>query len=63
MSTDAAWFLGAAVTALTPVLQWRALPPEGGPTFNSVVPTATQYTDAEDALRRLHQALIAVSTA
>ncbi|MFC8016292.1 hypothetical protein [Streptomyces cinereoruber] len=58
-----AWFLGAAATALTPVLHWRALPDEDGPTFGAVAPTHAQYTEAEDAVRRLQNALAGISTA
>ncbi|MFC7979063.1 hypothetical protein ACFUT3_27970 [Streptomyces cinereoruber] len=57
-----AWFLGAAATALTPVLHWRALPDEDGPTFGAVAPTPAQYTEAEDAVRRLQEALAGIST-
>ncbi|MCF3184404.1 hypothetical protein IPZ70_31350 [Streptomyces polychromogenes] len=56
-----AWFLGAAATALAPVLHWRALPDAQGPTFGAVEPTPEQYTDAEDAIRRLHGALARLS--
>ncbi|MFF4579985.1 hypothetical protein ACFY15_16550 [Streptomyces sp. NPDC001373] len=52
-----AWFLGAASTVLTPVLHWRALPAEDGFTFGALRPTPEQYTEAEDAIRRLHTAL------
>ncbi|MFI8106663.1 hypothetical protein [Streptomyces sp. NPDC086023] len=52
-----AWFLGAAATALTPVLHWRALPDDNGPTFGTIAPTPQQYQDAEDAIRHLHTAL------
>ncbi|MFJ3205610.1 hypothetical protein [Streptomyces sp. NPDC086989] len=52
-----AWFLGATATALTPVLQWRALNPEGGPAFGTVQPTPEQYTDAEEAIRRIQTTL------
>ncbi|MGI5485164.1 hypothetical protein [Streptomyces lavendofoliae] len=59
-----AWFLGAAATALTPVLHWRALPaPDGGPTFGTVTPAPKQYTEAEDAVRRLQRALAGIATA
>ncbi|MFL9684787.1 hypothetical protein [Streptomyces sp. KL110A] len=58
-----AWFLGAATTALTPVLHWRALPPKDGPTFGTVQPTLQQYTEAEDAVRRLRKALAALTAA
>ncbi|MEU8435247.1 hypothetical protein AB0F18_20455 [Streptomyces sp. NPDC029216] len=52
-----AWFLGAATTALTPVLNWRALPDQHGPTFGAVEPSPQEYTDAESAIRRLHATL------
>lgn len=52
-----AWFLGAACTALTPVLHWRALPAEDGFTFGAVQPTPAQYAEAEDSIRRLHTTL------
>ncbi|MFF4368256.1 hypothetical protein [Streptomyces sp. NPDC001594] len=58
-----AWFLGAAVTALTPVLHWRALSPEGGPAFGTVHAEARQYADAEDAIRLLQDTLSRISTA
>ncbi|QES04697.1 hypothetical protein DEJ44_03110 [Streptomyces venezuelae] len=58
-----AWFLGAATTALTPILNWRALPPDGGPTFGAVQPTLQEYEEAEDAVRRLQKALAAITTA
>lgn len=57
-----AWFLGAAATALTPILHWRALPSEGGVTFGAVQPTLQQYREAEDAIRRLESALADIST-
>ncbi|WP_282795206.1 hypothetical protein [Streptomyces sp. CC224B] len=56
-----AWFLGAAATALTPVLHWRALSAEDGPTFGAVSPTLQQYTDAEEAIRRLRSALASMA--
>ncbi|MGW0469035.1 hypothetical protein ACWDX6_27830 [Streptomyces sp. NPDC003027] len=56
-----AWFLGAAATVLTPVLHWRAVPAEGGPTFGAVPPTGQQYTEAEDAVRRLRSALASIA--
>ncbi|GAA0273776.1 hypothetical protein GCM10010302_09280 [Streptomyces polychromogenes] len=56
-----AWFLGAAVTALTPVLHWRALPEDQGPTFGAVRPTPQQYTEAEEAIRRLHRTLVLIT--
>ncbi|MEU3316731.1 hypothetical protein ACGFY6_22480 [Streptomyces sp. NPDC048387] len=58
-----AWFLGAAATALTPVLHWRALPAGNGPTFGAIQPTPQQYTDAEDAIRRIESTLGLITTA
>ncbi|MFI1809197.1 hypothetical protein ACH414_02510 [Streptomyces sp. NPDC020422] len=57
-----AWFIGAATTALTPILHWRALPTEDGPTFGTVRPTRDQYAEAEDAIRRLQSTLADIST-
>lgn len=54
-----AWFLGAAATTFTPVLHWRALPAGDGPTFGAVQPTLQEYTEAEDAVRRLQRTLAA----
>lgn len=58
-----AWFLGAAATALTPVLHWRAMPAEDGLTFGAVVPALQQYAEAEDAVRRLQSALTGIAIA
>ncbi|MFI0990247.1 hypothetical protein [Streptomyces exfoliatus] len=58
-----AWFLGAAATALTPVLHWRAMPAEDGPTFGAVPAAVEQYTEAEDAILRLQSALSGIATA
>ncbi|MFJ7955843.1 hypothetical protein ACIQ62_06090 [Streptomyces sp. NPDC096319] len=58
-----AWFLGAAVTALAPILQWRALPVDDGPHFGAVQPTLQQFTEAEDAVRRLQIILARMATA
>ncbi|MFF9341489.1 MULTISPECIES: hypothetical protein [unclassified Streptomyces] len=58
-----AWFLGAAATALTPILHWRALPAEDGTTFGAVRPTLQQYMEAEEAVRRLQSTLTDISTA
>ncbi|WP_234315295.1 hypothetical protein [Streptomyces globisporus] len=58
-----AWFLGAAVTALAPVLHWRALSAEDGPTFGAVRPTLQQYEEAEDAIRRLQSTLADITAA
>ncbi|MFJ8133881.1 hypothetical protein [Streptomyces hydrogenans] len=57
-----AWFLGAAATALAPILHWRALPSGDGPTFGAVQPTPEQYTEAEEAIRKLHAILTHIAT-
>ncbi|MEU1508138.1 hypothetical protein [Kitasatospora sp. NPDC005748] len=56
-----AWFLAGCSAALSPVLHWRALPAGDGPTFNTVVPTAEQFTQAEEAVRRLASMLARIS--
>ena len=56
-----AWFLGAAATALTPVLHWRAMPAQDGRTFGAVPPTPQQYSDAEDAFRLLQSSLATIA--
>ncbi|MEU9033752.1 hypothetical protein AB0D45_02390 [Streptomyces sp. NPDC048352] len=58
-----AWFLGAAATALTPVLHWRALPAGDGPTFGAVQPAPQEYKEAEEAIRRLQRTLASIKTA
>ncbi|MFE6727272.1 hypothetical protein ACFVDN_05150 [Streptomyces californicus] len=58
-----AWFLGAAATALTPVLRWRAVPAPHGHTFGAVPPSLRQYTEAEEAVRRLQDTLTRLATA
>ncbi|MEU7029190.1 hypothetical protein AB0A60_21195 [Streptomyces sp. NPDC046275] len=52
-----AWFIGAGAEALSPVLNWRTLPPNGAPRFGTTHPTPPQLTAAEDAVRRLAAAL------
>ncbi|MFJ6793850.1 hypothetical protein [Streptomyces sp. NPDC091268] len=52
-----AWFLSGAIDALEPVLRWRALPAERGGTFGTVLPSPEQYTQAEEAVRRLRDTL------
>ncbi|MDH6604584.1 hypothetical protein M2164_000219 [Streptomyces sp. SAI-208] len=52
-----AWFLSGALNALEPVLRWRALPADRGGTFGTVLPSPGEYTEAEDAVRRLQDAL------
>ncbi len=52
-----AWFLSGALNALEPVLRWRALSVDGGATFGTVLPSAEEYTEAEEAVRLLQDAL------
>ncbi|MFE6337840.1 hypothetical protein ACFVP3_30510 [Streptomyces sp. NPDC057806] len=52
-----AWFLSGALNALEPVLRWRALSADGGGTFGTVLPSPEEYTEAEDAVRRLQEVL------
>ncbi|WP_030303636.1 hypothetical protein [Streptomyces katrae] len=52
-----AWFLSGALNALEPVLSWRALPADRGGTFGTVLPSPDEYTEAEDAVRRLQDVL------
>jgi hypothetical protein len=56
-----AWFLSGAVNALEPVLRWRALPAGGGGTFGTVLPSPEEYTEAEDAVRRLQDVLALIT--
>jgi hypothetical protein len=56
-----AWFLSGALNALEPVLHWRALPADRGGTFGTVLPTAEEYTEAEDAVRQLQDVLAQIS--
>lgn len=56
-----AWFLSGALNALEPVLHWRALPADRGGTFGTVLPSAEEYTEAEDAVRRLQDVLAQIS--
>lgn len=56
-----AWFLSGAINALEPVLRWRALSAERGGTFGTVLPDAEQYTEAEDAVRLLQNALARIT--
>ncbi|MFJ3202909.1 STAS domain-containing protein [Streptomyces sp. NPDC086989] len=52
-----AWFLARTATVLAPVLQWRALTAEGEKALGTVVPSAAEFTDAEDAVRLVHTLL------
>ncbi|MFD3697977.1 hypothetical protein ACFWUZ_17785 [Streptomyces sp. NPDC058646] len=56
-----AWFLSGAINALEPVLRWRALPAGHGGTFGTVSPTPDEYTEAEEAVRRLQDALAQIT--
>ncbi|KPI05777.1 hypothetical protein OV450_3904 [Actinobacteria bacterium OV450] len=56
-----AWFLSGALNALEPVLHWRALPAERGGTFGTVLASPEDYTEAEDAVRRLQEVLAQIS--
>ncbi|MFJ9597904.1 hypothetical protein ACIRS3_34810 [Streptomyces virginiae] len=52
-----AWFLSGALNALEPVLRWRALPADRGGTFGTVLASAEEYREAEDAVRLLQDVL------
>ncbi|MGW2305295.1 STAS domain-containing protein [Streptomyces sp. NPDC001809] len=52
-----AWFLSSATVTLTPVLRWRAVTADERQAFGTVVPTSEEFTDAENAVRRLRAAL------
>ncbi|MEV4192673.1 hypothetical protein [Streptomyces toxytricini] len=52
-----AWFLSGAINALEPVLRWRALPADQGGTFGTVLASAEEYAEAEEAVRQLQDAL------
>ncbi|MFI6585675.1 hypothetical protein [Embleya sp. NPDC050493] len=52
-----AWFLSGAINALEPVLRWRALSADGGGSFGTVLASAEEYAEAEDAVRRLQDVL------
>ncbi|MFD9572464.1 hypothetical protein ACFWBI_21740 [Streptomyces sp. NPDC059982] len=52
-----AWFLGRATAALAPVLQWRALTADREHALGTVLPTPEEFTDAENAVRHLHNVL------
>ncbi|AYG85274.1 hypothetical protein DWB77_07491 [Streptomyces hundungensis] len=58
-----AWFLGAAATALTPILHWRALPADDSSTFGAVAPSFQQYMDAEESVCQLQVALARIAVA
>ncbi|MFF9063206.1 hypothetical protein ACIRPQ_21270 [Streptomyces sp. NPDC101213] len=52
-----AWFLSGALHALEPVLRWRSLPADRGGAFGTVLPSPEEYTEAEETVRRLQDAL------
>ncbi|MFF5030412.1 hypothetical protein ACWCPJ_33625 [Streptomyces collinus] len=52
-----AWFLSGALNALEPVLRWRAMTAESGGTFGTVLASAEEYTEAEEAVRLLQDGL------
>ncbi|MFD5814099.1 hypothetical protein [Streptomyces sp. NPDC127038] len=52
-----AWFLAQAATALTPVLDWRALVADERQAFGTRVPEPGELTD--DVVRHLHTTLAA----
>lgn len=52
-----AWFIGAGVEALSPILSWRALPADEPPSFGTTHPAPALLTDAENAVRLLAAAL------
>ncbi|MDR6977590.1 hypothetical protein J2X68_004309 [Streptomyces sp. 3330] len=56
-----AWFLSSALHALEPVLRWRSLPADVGGSFGTVLPSPEEYKDAEDAVRRLQDALAVIT--
>ncbi|WBP91905.1 hypothetical protein [Kitasatospora cathayae] len=56
-----AWFLSGAVTVLEPVLRWRALLAEDDHAFGTVPPALEQYTEAENAVRRLQATLARIT--
>ncbi|MGW7438485.1 hypothetical protein [Streptomyces sp. NPDC054849] len=58
-----AWFLSGALNALEPVLRWRAMPTDGGGSFGTVLPSVEEYTEAEEAVRRLQDVLAQISRA
>ncbi|MFB7175715.1 hypothetical protein ACFCYM_33565 [Streptomyces sp. NPDC056254] len=56
-----AWFLSGALNALEPVLRWRALPVERGGSFGTVLASAEEYREAEEAVRRLQDVLVKIA--
>ncbi|MFF7946481.1 hypothetical protein [Streptomyces griseorubiginosus] len=56
-----AWFLSGAINALEPVLRWRALPADDGGSFGTVLASPDEYTEAEEAVRRLQDGLARIA--
>ncbi|MEU3461198.1 hypothetical protein ABZ721_14765 [Streptomyces sp. NPDC006733] len=56
-----AWFLSGAINALEPVLRWRALPADRGGAFGTVLASPEEYTEAEEAVRRLQDGLARIA--
>ncbi|MEW2511127.1 hypothetical protein [Streptomyces sp. NPDC046870] len=56
-----AWFLSGAINALEPVLRWRALPADRGGTFGTVLASPEEYTEAEEAVRRIQDSLARIA--
>ncbi|SNX55700.1 hypothetical protein SAMN06272735_0126 [Streptomyces sp. TLI_55] len=56
-----AWFLSGAINALEPILRWRALTADRGGTFGTVLASPEEYTEAEEAVRRLQDCLAQIS--
>nr|WP_246042559.1 hypothetical protein [Streptomyces globosus] len=56
-----AWFLAGTSTALAPVLRWRAVTADPRRSFGTVVPSAAELADAEEAVRHVCAALAAVA--
>ncbi|MEU9917776.1 hypothetical protein [Streptomyces sp. NPDC051001] len=56
-----AWFLSGAINALEPVLRWRALSSDRGGTFGTVLASLEEYTEAEEAVRRIQDSLARIA--
>lgn len=56
-----AWFLSGAITALEPVLRWRAVSAESDALSALSQQILTKYTQAEDAVRRLQDVLAQIT--
>ncbi|WP_229821471.1 MULTISPECIES: hypothetical protein [Streptomyces] len=56
-----AWFPSGAIHALEPVLRWRSLPADHGGTFGTVLASPEEYTEAEEAVRRIQDGLARIA--